>query len=72
MDEAKRLQAVRRYDILDTAPDDAYDGITALAARLFHVPIALISFVDIDRIWFKSHHGVEATEAGRGLGLAHR
>ncbi|PTR16235.1 GAF sensor signal transduction histidine kinase [Nitrosospira sp. Nsp2] len=69
MDEAKRLQAVRRYDILDTPPDGAYDRITALAARLFGVPIAIVSIVDTDRIWFKSHHGLDATETGRDLGL---
>ena len=67
-DEAKRLQAVRRYDILDTPPDGAYDRITALAARIFKVPIAIVSIVDTDRIWFKSHHGLEATETGRDLG----
>jgi signal transduction histidine kinase len=69
MDEAKRLQAVRRYNILDTPPDDAYDRITALAARIFQVPIAIVSIVDTDRVWFKSHHGLEATEAGRNAGL---
>ncbi len=68
-DEARRLQAVRRYDILDTPPDGAYDRITALAARIFKVPIAIVSIVDTDRIWFKSHHGLEATETGRDLDL---
>ena len=68
-DEAQRLNAVRRYDILDTPPDGAFDRITALAARLFQVPIAIVSIVDSDRIWFKSHHGLEATEVGRDPGL---
>ncbi|MEP6606608.1 MAG: hypothetical protein ABJA60_10905 [Nitrosospira sp.] len=67
--EIKRLQAVRRYDILDTPPDGAYDRITSLAARLFQVPIAIISIVDSDRIWFKSHHGLEANEVSRDAGL---
>jgi hypothetical protein len=62
IDEAKRLQAVRRYDILDTPPDGVYDQIAALAARLFKVPIAVITVVDTDRIWFKSHHGPAPTE----------
>lgn len=69
IDEARRLQAVRRYDILDTPPDDAYDRITTLAARLFQVPIALISIVDTDRVWFKSREGLDITETGRDLGL---
>ena len=68
-DEAARLAAVRRYDVLDTPPDGAFDRITALAARLFDVPISIISIVDHDRIWFKSHHGIDATEIGRDPGL---
>ena len=58
-DEALRLDAVRRYEILDTPPDGTFDRITRLAARLFDVPIAIVSVVDEDRIWFKSRHGLE-------------
>lgn len=61
-DEAARLDAVRRYDILDTPPDGAFDRITALAAELFDVPIALVTIVDHDRIWFKSRYGLEGVE----------
>lgn len=68
-DEEARLAAVRRYDILDTPPDGAYDRITALAARLLGVPISIVSIVDRDRIWFKSHHGVDAEEVPRTPGL---
>lgn len=68
-DEPRRLAAVRRYDILDTPPDGAFDRITALAARRFGVPIAIISIVDKDRIWFKSHHGLDVEEIGRDPGL---
>ena len=64
-DERLRLAAVLRYEILDTAPEAACDRITALAADLFNVPISIIGFVDRDRIWFKSHHGLDATEIGR-------
>ena len=67
--EPRRLAAVRRYDILDTPPDGAFDRITALAARRFGVPIAIISIVDEDRIWFKSHHGLPVEEIGRDAGL---
>ena len=67
--EPKRMRAVRRYDILDTPPDGAFDRITALAARRFGVPISIISIVDEDRIWFKSHHGVPISEIGRDPGL---
>ena len=67
--EAKRLEAVRRYAILDTPPDGACDRVTALAARIFSVPIAIVSIVDHDRIWFKSHHGIDATQVDRAPGL---
>ncbi|HUY62953.1 MAG TPA: SpoIIE family protein phosphatase [Acidimicrobiales bacterium] len=67
--EDERLAAVNRYDILDTPPDGAFDRVTALAARLFDVPIAIVSIVDSDRIWFKSHHGLDVEEIGRDPGL---
>ncbi|MBD2740910.1 response regulator [Coleofasciculus sp. FACHB-1120] len=67
--EAERLAAVSRYDILDTPPDGAFDRITALAARFFNVSISIISIVDHDRIWFKSHHGLEVQQIEREPGL---
>ena len=67
--EFERLGAVRRYDVLDTPPDGAFDRITKLAARQFRVPISIVSIVDTDRIWFKSHHGVDVVEIGRDPGL---
>jgi len=67
-DERLRLAAVMRYEILDTAPEAACDRITALAADLFNVPISIIGSVDRDRIWFKSHHGLDATEIERDAG----
>lgn len=63
------MAAVRRYDILDTPPDGAFDRITAIAARLFDVPISIISIVDDDRIWFKSHHGLSVNQISRDPGL---
>lgn len=68
-DESERLAAVRRYDILDTPPDGAFDRLTAIAARRFDVPISIISLVDTDRIWFKSHHGLGVEQIGRDPGL---
>jgi PAS domain S-box-containing protein len=67
--EPERLDALRRYDILNTPPDGAFDRITALVADLFRVPIAIVSLVDHDRIWFKSHHGLDASETEREPGL---
>jgi len=68
-DESARLAAVRRYDILDTPPDGAFERITALAAKHFDVPVAIVSIVDADRIWFKSHHGLDVGETAREPGL---
>lgn len=67
--EAERLAAVRRYDVLDTPPDGAFDRITALASKHFDVAIAIVSIVDTNRIWFKSHHGIDVNEVGRDPGL---
>lgn len=68
-DEEGRMQAVRRYRILDTPEDGAFDRVAALAAKLFSVPVAIVSVVDHDRIWFKSHHGTDVTQIGRDPGL---
>jgi GAF domain-containing protein len=69
-DDTARIDAVRRYDILDTPPDGAFDRITTLAAKLFDVPIALVTIVDHDRIWFKSRFGLDGVEEiGRDPGL---
>ena len=68
-DDAKRLAVVQRYQILDTPPDGAFDRITAIAARLFQVPIALVTVVDRDRIWFKSRHGLTIEQIDREPGL---
>ena len=67
--ETERLAALRSYEILDTPPDGAFDRVTALAASYFEVPVALVSLVDEDRIWFKSRHGLAATEIPRSPGL---
>lgn len=65
-DEAERLQNLRDYAILDTAPEATFERDTRLVARLFHVPIAFISLVDAQREWFKSCYGLNARELERG------
>jgi GAF domain-containing protein len=64
-----RLDAVRRYDILDTPPHGALDRLTAIAARLFKAPAAIVSIVDENRIWFKSRHGLDTAQVPREPGL---
>ena len=67
--ETERLKALKRYEVLDTPPDGSFDRITALASKMFNMPIALISLVDEDRIWFKSHYGLEINQINRDEGL---
>jgi GAF domain-containing protein len=67
--ETKRIEALNRYNILDTPPDGSFDRITKLAATIFEVPIAIISLVDTERIWFKSAHGLTVNQIDRVPGL---
>ena len=72
LNEEARLAALQRYDLLDTPPEGAFDRITALAARVTVLPVSTVSIVDRDRIWFKSHHGIDAEQIGRDPGLCAR
>jgi signal transduction histidine kinase/PAS domain-containing protein len=63
--ETERLAALHRYQILDTPPEEAFDRITRLAAKIFDIPIALVSLVDESRAWFKSCIGFGANEVSR-------
>ncbi len=67
--EFERLKALRRYRILDTPPEPAFDRIVEMAADFFHAPMAGISLVDEDRVWFKSRLGVELQQTARDAGL---
>ncbi|NMF82794.1 GAF domain-containing protein [Nodosilinea sp. P-1105] len=65
--EIDRLNALREYNILDTPSEQIYDDITALAAYICDVPIALISLIDADRQWFKSKVGLNVRETPRDI-----
>lgn len=67
--EEERIKALKRYAILDTPPDGSFDRLTRLAASLLKVPIAIVSLVDTDRIWFKSKYGVDVQQIDREEGL---
>ncbi len=68
-DEVARLLALESFDILDTPPEAAFEHIVAIAARLFGVPVALVSLVAEDRVWFKARHGFDAPQVGREPGF---
>ena len=66
-DEQDRLAALARYAILDTAAEDAFDELVQLASTICASPIALISFVDASRQWFKARVGLGTAETPRQI-----
>ena len=67
IDEPARLAALKRYRILDTEPEQAFDDLTMLASQICGTPIALISLVDDDRQWFKSKVGLSLEQTSRNV-----
>ncbi len=65
--EARRLAALRRYDVLDTPPESAFDDLTRLASQVCGAAIALITLLDDKRQWFKSRVGLEVTHTPRDI-----
>jgi GAF domain-containing protein len=63
--EADRLAALRQYEILDTAPEQAFDDIVKIASFICGTPIATVTLVDADRQWFKARTGVTHLENPR-------
>ena len=70
--EVRRLRALRRYRLLDTAREAEFDDLTQLAARTCGTPVSLVSLVDTARVWLKSAFGTMAAEFPReGFPCAH-
>jgi GAF domain-containing protein len=65
--EKQRLNVLWQYDVLDTMPEEVFDDLTELAARICEAPIAMITLVDEDRQWFKSKIGVTTSETSRDI-----
>lgn len=65
--ESRRLAALRESDVLDTSPEEEFDAITRLASRSLGVSMVLVSLVDDERQWFKSHHGLPVRETPRDV-----
>jgi len=65
--ERRRLEVLWQYDVLDTVPEQVFDDLTELAARICKAPIALITLVDEKRQWFKSKIGTTLNETSRDI-----
>lgn len=63
--EQRRLEALRRYDVLDTSPEQAFDDIAAIAAAVVGVPTAIVSLIDERRQWYKASIGTTVNEVPR-------
>jgi len=59
---ARRVAALRGYDILDTEREAEFDDVVSVIARICDVPFAVINFVDVDRQWFKAEFGLGTRE----------
>jgi GAF domain-containing protein len=68
-DEERRIEALQGLGVLDTAPEERFDRYTAQIAAALDVPVALVSFVDTNRQWFKSRHGIDTVETPREMSL---
>ena len=66
-DENERLQALKKYKILDTLPEDIFDDFTSIASQICGTPIALITLIDEDRQWFKSKLGINLSQTERDV-----
>ena len=68
--ELRRLEAVRRYQLIDQPVEDAYDRIAFLAGAIFDTPIATVSLVEQDRVWLAACQGLAGVrEVGKEPGL---
>ncbi|MEM9990954.1 MAG: GAF domain-containing protein [Bacteroidota bacterium] len=69
-DDQQRIKSLHSYQLLDTPFEETFDNITELIRSIFDTPIALISLVDAERVWFKSNTGMEGhRETSRGVSL---
>src|SRR5271154_451461 len=65
--ERERLDALARYRVLDTPPEQAFDDLALLASQICGTPIALVSLVDADRQWFKARVNFAEAETAREI-----
>ncbi len=65
--EKERLKELDSFAILDTLPEEDFDSLTTIAASICGTPISLISLLDGERQWFKSHHGLDVDHTPKEL-----
>jgi diguanylate cyclase (GGDEF)-like protein len=70
-DEAGRLAALARYEILDTGAEDEFEQIVELVQRVFAMPMAAVTLIDADRQWFKARRGLGVAETPRNIAFCH-
>ncbi|NML64528.1 GAF domain-containing protein [Hymenobacter sp. RP-2-7] len=64
-DDAVRLRTLHQFQLINTTPELIFDNFSTWAAQLFGTPIALISLVDADFVWFKAIVGAEVPQLVR-------
>jgi signal transduction histidine kinase/CheY-like chemotaxis protein len=67
--EEQRLQALYRYNILNTAEEHDFDNLIELAVHICNTPIAVITMAEKDKLWFKSKIGLKPNQTPRDIGL---
>ena len=68
--DQERVKALKRYKILDTPPEGAFDNVARLATQIFKVPISLVSLVDSEQVYFKANVGMgKVRTMDRGLSV---
>ena|ERR1700694_2088046 len=68
--DQERIEALLSYDILDSKPETYFNNFAEIIAQSFDVPIALISLVDKEQVYFKANVGMEGTDrVPRGVSL---
>lgn len=66
-DDAGRLAALRRLDVLDTGVEEPFENIVSLVRTVLAVPMATVTLVDSDRQWFKAKRGLDAHQTPRSI-----
>ncbi|MGO4211089.1 diguanylate cyclase [Terriglobus sp. YAF25] len=69
--EVARLRALHATGLLDSEPEEAFDDIRRLAAKMLQSPIATVAFIDDARVWLKSAEGMTCASTPRKESICH-